>query len=50
MSTNNKKPVSSLKYQKEHEGVPEFSRVSIPDSGHQGEEAMAIDGMPEMSA
>ena len=51
MSTNNKKkPVSSLKYQKDHEGVPEFSRVSIPDSGHQGEEAMAIDGMPEKSA
>ncbi len=51
MSDNNKKkPVSSLKYQKEHEGVPEFSRVSIPDSGHQGEEAMAIDGMPEKSA
>ena len=50
MSTNNKKkPISSLKYQKEHEGVPEFSRVSIPDSGHQGEEAMAIDGMPEKS-
>lgn len=50
MSTNNKKPVSSLKYQKDHDGVPEFSRVSIPDSGHQGEEAMAIDGMPEKSA
>lgn len=50
MSTNNKKPVSSLKYQKDHEGVPEFSRVSIPDSGHQGEEAMAVDGMPEKSA
>ena len=51
MSTNSKKkPVSSLKYQKDHEGVPEFSRVSIPDSGHQGEEAMAIDGMPEKSA
>jgi len=51
MSTNSKKkPVSSLKYQKDHAGVPEFSRVSIPDSGHQGEEAMAIDGMPEKSA
>ena len=49
MSTLNKKPVSSLKYQKEHEGYPEFTRVSIPDSGHQGEEAMAIDGMPEKS-
>lgn len=48
--SNNKKPVSSLKYQKEHEGVPEFTRVSIPDSGHQGEEAMAIDGMPKKSS
>ena len=46
---SNTKPVSSLKYQKDHEGYPEFSRVSIPDSGHQGEEAMAINGMPARS-
>ena len=49
MSNTNKKPVSSLKYQKDHEGYPEFTRVSIPDSGHQGEEAGAIDGMPDKS-
>ena len=49
MSSSNKKPVTSIKYQKEYDGTPGFSRVSIPDSSHQGEEAMAIDGMPEKS-
>ena len=49
MSTTNKKPVTSIKYQKEYDGTPGYSRVSIPDSSHQGEEAMAIDGMPEKS-
>lgn len=49
MSNNNKKPVTSIKYQKEYDGAPGYSRVSIPDSSHQGEEASAIDGMPEKS-
>ncbi len=49
MSNYNKKPVTSIKYQKEYDGAPGYSRVSIPDSSHQGEEASAIDGMPEKS-
>lgn len=49
MSNNNIKPVTSIKYQKEYDGAPGYSRVSIPDSSHQGEEASAIDGMPEKS-
>ena len=35
------RPVSSI----EHED----KRVAIPDSAHQGEEQMAISGMPEQS-
>ena len=35
------RPVSSIK----HEDI----RVAIPDSAHQGEEQMAISGMPEQN-
>jgi len=35
------RPVSSIKH--------EDKRVAIPDSAHQGEEQMAISGMPEQS-
>ena len=35
------RPVSSIKH--------EDKRAAIPDSAHQGEEQMAISGMPEQS-
>ena len=41
MKTDNNRPVSSFKH--------DDKRAAIPDSAHQGEEQMAISGMPEQS-
>ena len=41
MTYDKNRPVSSIKY--------DDKRAAIPDSAHQGEEQMAISGMPEQS-
>ncbi len=41
MNKDNLRPVTSIKH--------DDKRAAIPDSAHQGEEQMAISGMPEQS-
>ena len=41
MTYDKNRPVSSIKHNEK--------RAAIPDSAHQGEEQMAISGMPEQS-